>query len=141
MGREAGVRPACDGPHLGVRLPVGGSLLTAGGEREQQKRRQVARQEGTSYTPGTNADDVPPKDSDQVDVTDPASRIMVSQGPLVQRQASVEPAFGITKTTKPATPTPRRVCTQTPRRFSGADRSWPPPCGRSAGDARGVPVS
>jgi hypothetical protein len=47
-------------------------------QKEQDKRREAAAKEGRSYTPRDNAEDVTPKSSDQINFTDPESRIMVS---------------------------------------------------------------
>lgn len=52
--------------------------------REQEKRREAAAKEGRSYQPRDDAADARPKASDQVNFTDPESRIMISDGAVVQ---------------------------------------------------------
>ncbi len=53
-------------------------------EREQEARREAAEEEGRTYTPRKKPEDVKPKSSDQINFTDPESRIMVSDGAFVQ---------------------------------------------------------
>lgn len=61
--------------------------------KEQEKRRRAAEREGREYQPRDAAEDATPKDSDQVNFTDPESRIMKSDGAFVQAynaQAAVD---------------------------------------------------
>lgn len=63
--------------------------------RSQQKRREAAAKEGRSYQPRDDAGDALPRDADQVNFTDPESRIMISDGAVVQAfnaQAAVDTA-------------------------------------------------
>ncbi len=53
-------------------------------EREQEARREAAEEEGRTYTPHKKPEDAKPKSSDQINFTDPESRIMVSDGAFVQ---------------------------------------------------------
>lgn len=52
--------------------------------REQQKRGEEAAKEGRNYQPRERVEDATPKDSDQINFTDPESRIMKSDGAFVQ---------------------------------------------------------
>jgi transposase len=62
--------------------------------REQEKRREAAAEEGRSYEPREAVADAVPRDADQINFTDPESRIMKSgDGAFVQAynaQASVD---------------------------------------------------
>jgi len=53
-------------------------------EKEQEAKREAAAEEGRTYTPRKKAEDAKPKDRDQINFTDPESRIMVSDGSFVQ---------------------------------------------------------
>ncbi len=62
--------------------------------REQEKRREAATEEGRAYEPREAVEDATPRDADQVNFTDPESRIMKSgDGAFVQAfnaQAAVD---------------------------------------------------
>jgi hypothetical protein len=61
--------------------------------RSQEKRRDAAEREGRDYHPRDDAGDAVPKGSDQINFTDPESRIMTSDGAFVQAynaQAAVD---------------------------------------------------
>jgi len=61
--------------------------------KEQEKRQEAAKSEGREYEPRDDARDAKPKDRDQINFTDPESRIMLSDGAFVQAynaQAAVD---------------------------------------------------
>ena len=61
--------------------------------REQEQRREAAAVEGRAYEPRDKIEDATPKDSDQINFTDPESRIMQRDGAFVQAfnaQAAVD---------------------------------------------------